>query len=122
MTRTVKVRVELPNDGRPIAGQYVWHGPDRAARGAEGVVVPSEAVHWDGDLQCRVCARQEFLQQDSAKVLPRSKRAAGSEGGRRTEIIAGLLPGEVIASKNSVVLEAQLLKSNLGAGAAAAGH
>ena len=35
-----------------------------------------------------------------------------------TEIIAGLLPGEVIASKNSVVLEAQLLKSNMGAGCA----
>ena len=40
----------------------------------------------------------------------------GVKDGDTTEIIAGLLPGEVIASKNSVVLEAQLLKSNLGAG------
>jgi cobalt-zinc-cadmium efflux system membrane fusion protein len=38
--------------------------------------------------------------------------------GANTEIIAGLVPGEVIASKNSVVLEAQLLKSNMGAGCA----
>jgi hypothetical protein len=42
----------------------------------------------------------------------------GVQNGGTTEIIAGLLPGEVIASKNSVVLEAQLLKSNLGAGCA----
>ena len=47
----------------------------------------------------------------------RSVRPGVKDGGA-TEIIAGLLPGEVIASKNSVVLEAQLLKSNLGAGCA----
>jgi cobalt-zinc-cadmium efflux system membrane fusion protein len=40
----------------------------------------------------------------------------GVKQGEMTEILVGLLPGEVIAAKNSVVLEAQLLKSNLGAG------
>jgi membrane fusion protein, heavy metal efflux system len=40
-----------------------------------------------------------------------------------TEIIAGLLPGEIVAARNSVVLEAQLLKSNLGPGCGCAeGH
>jgi len=42
----------------------------------------------------------------------------GVKEGATTEIIAGLMPGEVIASKNSVVLEAQLLKEQLGAGCA----
>jgi hypothetical protein len=33
-----------------------------------------------------------------------------------TEIIAGVLPGEVVATTGSDVLRAQLLKNNLGAG------
>ena len=33
-----------------------------------------------------------------------------------TEMIAGLLPGEVIVTKGSGVLRAELLKGNLGAG------
>ena len=40
----------------------------------------------------------------------------GVKNGDYTEIIAGLLPGEVIATKNSAVLRAELLKNSLGDG------
>jgi hypothetical protein len=40
----------------------------------------------------------------------------GATNGKYTEVIAGVLPGEVIATAGSDVLRAQLLKNNLGAG------
>jgi cobalt-zinc-cadmium efflux system membrane fusion protein len=40
----------------------------------------------------------------------------GARGDRYTEIIAGVLPGEVVATRNSGVIRAELLRGNLGAG------
>ena len=40
----------------------------------------------------------------------------GATNSNYTEVIAGVLPGEVIATVGSDVLRAQLLKNNLGAG------
>jgi hypothetical protein len=40
----------------------------------------------------------------------------GVTNGDYTEIIAGVLPGEVIVTKGAGVLRAELLKGNLGAG------
>jgi len=115
-TRTVKVRVNLPNDdGRLRAntfgvGRVVLRDEPRA------VVVPSEAVHRDGCCDVVFVRDKDFLKEDSPKFFHIRKVRLGVRDGDTTEIIAGLLPGEVIASRNSVVLEAQLLKSNLGAG------
>ena len=40
----------------------------------------------------------------------------GATNDKYTEIIAGVLPGEVVATRNSAALRAELLKNNLGAG------
>ena len=40
----------------------------------------------------------------------------GAVMGEFTEVIAGLLPGEVVVTKGSGILRAELLKGNLGAG------
>ena len=84
----------------------------------KAVVVPTEAVHWDGDCHV-VFVRDKNFSRGQPEVLSRPRVRPGVREADTTEIIAGLLPGEVIASKNSVVLEAQLLKSNLGPAAAA---
>ncbi len=119
VTRTVKVRVDLPNaDGRLRANTF---GTGRIVLREEpkAIVIPSEAIHWDGTCNVVFVRDKNFMQAGCAEDVSRTERAAGREGRCvDTEIIAGLLPGEVIASKNSVVLEAQLLKSNLGAGCA----
>jgi cobalt-zinc-cadmium efflux system membrane fusion protein len=122
-TRTVKVRVDLPNpDGRLRAntfgtGRIVLREEQRA------VVIPSEAVHWDGDCHVVFVRDKDFLKEGAPKFFHVRKVRLGVKNTDATEIIVGLLPGEVIASKNSVVLEAQLLKSNLGAGCGCAdGH
>lgn len=122
-TRTIKVRVELPNaDGRLRANTF---GTGRIVLREEpqAVVVPSEAVHWDGSCHVVFVRDKNYFGENSPKFFHVRSVRPGIEEGDTTEIIAGLLPGEVIASKNSVVLEAQLLKSNLGAGCGCAdGH
>ena len=122
-TRTVKVRVELPNnDGRLRANTF---GAGRIVLREEpkAVVIPSEAVHWDGDCNVVFVRDKDYLKEDAPKFFHIRKVRPGVKESETTEIIAGLMPGEVIASKNSVVLEAQLLKSNLGAGCGCAdGH
>ena len=116
VTRTVKVRVELPNtDGRLRAntygtGQIVLRDEPKA------ITVPSEAVHWDGACNVVFVRDKDFFKPDAPKIFHVRSVRPGVKDGATTEIIAGLLPGEVVASKNSVILEAQLLKSNLGAG------
>lgn len=115
-TRTVKVRVDLPNpNGRLRANTF---GTGRIVLRDEptAIVVPTEAVHWDGSCHIVFVRDKNYFQPDAPKFFHVRSVRVGVNDDESTEIIAGLLPGEVIASKNSVVLEAQLLKSNLGAG------
>ena len=117
-TRTVKVRVDLPNaDGRLRANTF---GTGRIVLREEptAITVPTEALHWDGCCNVVFVRDRDYLKQDAPKFFHVRKVRPGVKAGDTTEIIVGLLPGEVIASKNSVVLEAQLLKGNLGEGCA----
>ena len=118
-TRTVKVRVRFAEPDRPVAGQHVRHwAASCCATEPQAVVVPTEAVHWDGDCNIVFVRDKNFFDETAPKFFHVREVRLGVRDGDTTEIIAGLLPGEVIASKNSVVLEAQLLKSNLGEGCA----
>jgi cobalt-zinc-cadmium efflux system membrane fusion protein len=122
-TRMVKVRVDLTNSDGRLRTSTFGTGRIVLREESQAIVVPSEAVHWDGTCHVVFVRDKNFFQPSAPKFFHvRSVRTGLKEGGL-TEIIAGLLPGEVIASKNSVVLEAQLLKSNLGAGCGCAdGH
>jgi cobalt-zinc-cadmium efflux system membrane fusion protein len=61
---------------------------------------------------------KDYFKDGAPKYFHVREVRVGVQNGATSEIIAGLLPGEVVASKNSMVLEAQLLKSNLGEGCA----
>lgn len=118
VTRAVKVRVDLANkDGRLRANTF---GTGRIVLREEpkAVVIPNEAIHWDGTCNVVFVRDKNFMQPNAPKIFHVRSVRPGVKEGATTEIIAGLMPGEVIASKNSVVLEAQLLKSNMGAGCA----
>jgi membrane fusion protein, heavy metal efflux system len=119
----VKVRVDLPNvDGRLRANTF-GNGRIVLREEPRAVVVPSEALHWDGCCHVVFVRDKHYLEPDRPKFFHIRKVRPGVKQGNSTEIIVGLFPGEVIAAKNSVVLEAQLLKSNLGAGCGCAdGH
>jgi len=122
-TRTVKVRVELPNDKTQLRANTFGTGRIVLREEPKAIVIPSEAVHSDGCCQVVFVRDKDYLKPEATKFFHIRKVRTGVKENNTTEIIAGLLPGEVIASKNSVVLEAQLLKSNLGAGCGCAdGH
>ena len=115
-TRTVQVRAELANpDGRLRAntfgsGTVVLREEDRA------IIVPNEAVHWDGNCHVVFVWDKDSPKEGAPKVFHVRSVRPGAKDDRHTEIIAGVLPGEMVATKNSGVLRAQLLKGNLGAG------
>jgi cobalt-zinc-cadmium efflux system membrane fusion protein len=120
-TRTVKVRVDLPNDAGRLRANTFGTGRVVLRDEPQAMIVPAEAVHWDGCCHVAFVRDKDFFEEDSPKFFHVRKVRLGVNEGSKTEIIAGLLPGEVIAGKNSMVLAAQLLKSNLGAGCACAG-
>ncbi len=82
--------------------------------------MPSDAIHWEGDCNVVFVQDKNFGKPDSPKVYHvRKVRPGGSEmlpTGAVTEVAAGLLPGEKIATINSGILRTELLKNNLGAG------
>jgi cobalt-zinc-cadmium efflux system membrane fusion protein len=118
VTRTLRVRADLPNPGGFLRANTFGAGRIVLREEPQAIVVPTEAVHWDGTCHVVFVRDKDFLQKDSPKFFHVRSVRPGVADGVTTEIIAGLLPGEVIASRNSMVLEAQLLKSNLGAGCA----
>ena len=115
-TRTVEVRADLDNpDGRLRAntfgqGTVVLRAEDRA------VVVPNEALHWEGNCHVVFVYDKNSPQKGAAKLFYVRSVRPGAKDGEHTEVIAGVLPGEMVATKNSGVLRAELLKNNLGAG------
>jgi cobalt-zinc-cadmium efflux system membrane fusion protein len=115
-THTLQVRAELPNaDGRLRAnvfgaGRIVLRVEERA------VTVPNEAVHWDGKCNVVFVRDKASSAEDAPKVFHVRSVVPGVKDARNTEIIAGLLPGEQVATRNSNVLRAELLKASLGEG------
>lgn len=115
-TRTVKVRVNLPNEDGKLRANTFGTGQIVLRQEPKAVFVPNEAVHWDGACFVVFVRDRNYLRPDAPKFFHVRSVRPGVKGAEGTEIIAGLLPGEVIATRNSGVLQAQLLKSNLGAG------
>lgn len=114
-SRTVPVRVTLDRrDGGLRAGLF---GTGRVVlREAEAVVVPGEAVHWEGCCHVVFVRDRHYGEPDAPALFhTRTVRPGVAEAGR-VEILAGVLPGEVIATAGSGVLRSELLRNHLGAG------
>lgn len=117
-TRTVKVRSDLSNpEGRLRAGTF---GAGRIVLRFEpnAVVVPNEAIQSEGDGNCQIVfvRDKDFLKQDAPKIFHVRTIRTGAKNEQNTEIIAGLFPGELVATKGSGSLRIELLKNNLGDG------
>ncbi|HZZ79934.1 MAG TPA: efflux RND transporter periplasmic adaptor subunit [Gemmataceae bacterium] len=117
-TRTVQVRAELPNpEGKLLANSY---GTGRILLRDEkdAVVVSSEAIHWAGDCHVVFVQDKNFDHPGAPKVFhvrnvrPGVTNRIGNES--YTEILAGVVPGELVAGRNSYALRGELLKSTLG--------
>lgn len=115
-TRTVKVRADLANaEGRLRASTF---GTGRVILREEpnAVVVAKEALNWEGCCHVVFVRDKNYLKEGSPKVFHVRKVVPGAKDDKSVEIIAGLLPGEIVATKGSGVLRSELLKNNLGDG------
>lgn len=114
-TRMLKVRTEVRNDSRQIKAFTFGTGRVVLREAPKAVVVPHDAVHWEGCCHIVFVRNRDFLKKDAAKFFEVRKVRLGVKTEEYTEVIAGLLPGEVVAAKGSDTLRVELLKGNLGA-------
>ena len=117
-TRTVQVRAILPNsDGQLRAGTF---GSGRIILRPEErvVVVPSEAIQWEGDCHVVFVRDKHYEARGAFKVFHTRTVRPGARDDKLklTEIIAGVLPGEKVVTRGSGLLRSELLKNNLGEG------
>lgn len=115
-TRTVKARADFPNASGELRAGTFGTGRVVLREEKDALVVPTDAVHQLGDCNVVFVRDKDFLKEDSLKLfyVREVRPGAKSEDGKLTEIIVGLLPGEVVATRGSDVLRAQLMKDQLG--------
>ena len=115
-TRTVTVRGELENQGGQLRNETFGTGEIMLRSEPMAVLVPNEAIHWEGCCHIAFVRDKDYFKENSFKVFHTRSIRPGTEANGKTEVIAGLLPGEVVVTRGSGILRAELLKGNLGAG------
>jgi cobalt-zinc-cadmium efflux system membrane fusion protein len=109
VTRTLQARATVANTDGALRANTFGTAQIVVRPTAKAVAVPNEAVQWEG------CCHVVFVRLADTVFQPRKVRI-GARDSTYTEILVGVLPGEVIATTASHVLTAAILKSNLGAG------
>lgn len=115
-TRTVMIRASLDNSEGHLLNEAFGAGRVVLREEPEAIVVPNDAVQWDGSCAVVFVRDKAWFEDNSPKLFHTRSVRPGVKSDAYTEIIAGVLPGEVVATLGSDVLRAQLLKNNLGAG------
>jgi cobalt-zinc-cadmium efflux system membrane fusion protein len=115
-TRTLKVRAALDNSNGRLQANTFGSGRVILREESQVIVVPNVAVHWEGCCHVVFVRDKHFLEARAPKVFHVRTVRVGARDGEQTEIIAGLLPGEIVAAKGSGVLRSELLKNDLGEG------
>ncbi len=115
-TRTVQIRGELDNSGGQLRNETFGAGEIVLREEFQAIVVPDNAIHWEGCCHVAFVRDKDYLKEGSFKVFHTRSVRPGAKMNGYTEVIAGLLPGEIVVAKGSGILRAELLKGNLGAG------
>ncbi len=114
--RTLEVRVRLENTTLRLRDRTFGTGEIVLREEQNAVVVPVAALQSTGDASFVFVRARDYLAAGKPKIFyPRQVRI-GARDGERVELLAGVLPGEVVATRGSAALLAQLLRGNLGAG------
>jgi cobalt-zinc-cadmium efflux system membrane fusion protein len=110
-TRTVPVRAELANEAGRLRASTFGVGRIVLREEPDAMVVPAEAVQSDGGSQIVFVRHRDFLQPNGPKEFFVRAVRTGARQGPNTEIIAGVLPGEVVVTRGSRRLLNELKKS-----------
>jgi len=115
-TRTLHIRVPISNGNSNLRDHTFGSGRIILRDEKNAIVVPREAVQSTPDASFVFVRDKNYFDKASPKFFHVRQVRLGASDGQYVELLAGTLPGEVIATKGSSVLLAQLLRSNLGAG------
>lgn len=115
-SRSLQVRVILDNAQRKLQDKTFGAGRITLREEPNAIVVPKEAVQSTPDASFVFVRDKHYFDENSPKFFHVRQVRIGAKDGQYVELLAGVLPGEVVATKGSNVLLAQLLRSNLGAG------
>ncbi len=115
-TRTLELRAEVDNPDGTLRNETFGLGQIILRESPEAVVVPQDAVQWDGSCFVVFVRDRHYFEKDYPKLFHTRTVRPGVTADGETEIIVGLLPGEVVVTKGSALLRSQILKNNLGAG------
>ncbi len=116
LTRTLRVRVTLENNDGRLRDKTFGTGRIVLREEPHAIVVPREAVQSTADANFVFVRDCKYFDEKSPKFFHVRQVRIGARNDGYVELLAGVLPGEVVATKGSPVLLAQLLRSNLGAG------
>jgi cobalt-zinc-cadmium efflux system membrane fusion protein len=109
MTRTVKVLANVPNPRGALRAHSFGRAQIVVRTSRNAVALLSEAIQWEG------CCYVVFVRLTDTIFQTRKVRL-GARDSAFTEILVGVLPGEVVPTTGSHVLKSEILKSSLGAG------
>jgi cobalt-zinc-cadmium efflux system membrane fusion protein len=113
-TRTLAVRLDLENPEGTLKDKTFGTGRIMLREEPKAVVVPSEAVQTSGDANFVFVRDRNFLKDGAPKVFHVRQVRLGAKDGSYVELLAGALPGEVVATKGSSVILAQLMRGAMG--------
>ncbi|MBS0263766.1 MAG: efflux RND transporter periplasmic adaptor subunit [Planctomycetes bacterium] len=121
-TRTLHVRVILGNTERRLRDKTFGTAKIVLREEPRAITVPREAIQTTSDATFVFVRDKHYLEAGAPKVFHVRQVRIGARDDGFVELLAGVLPGEVVAVKGSPVLLAQLLRSNLGAGCGCHDH
>jgi len=117
-SRTVKARANLNDAGGKMRANTFGTGKIILREEMHALCVPKEAVQWEGCCIIVFVRNANFLKPDSPKFFSVRKVRIGIRDDNQVEILAGLLPGELVVKQGSGLLLSELLKGSLGEGCA----
>jgi membrane fusion protein, heavy metal efflux system len=117
-TRTVKVRADFSDPERKQVANTFGSGRVILREEPAVISVPNEALHWEGCCHVVFIRDKDYLKADAPKLFHIRKVRLGAKNEKFTEVIAGVLPTELIVTKGSGLLLTELLRSELGEGCA----
>lgn len=121
-TRTLQVRVDLAPGSVGLKDKTYGTGHIVLRDQPEAIVIPRAAVQTTPEASFIFVRDRNYLKPDAPKVYHVRQVRTGGRDDQFVELLAGALPGEVVAVQGSSVLLAQLLRSNLGAGCGCHDH
>jgi cobalt-zinc-cadmium efflux system membrane fusion protein len=113
-TRTLDVRATIDNADSALRDKTFGAGRIVLREESHAVVVPAAAVQATTDALYVFVRDKNYIKKDAPKVFHVRQVRVGARDKQHAEILAGVLPGEVVATKGSAVLLAQLLRGSLG--------